>query len=198
MVRIYTRGGDRGQTSLGDGSRVDKHAVRVELYGEVDELNSVLGLAAAMLADDDAVPADSDLHAELPEVQGALLTLGALLADPSASESPTAETLAALGAGRLESFIDAHETVLPDLTSFVLPGGTPAAGALHVARSICRRLERAALSARAAEETLPAAAFVFLNRLSDYLFVAARRANALAGRSDVPWQPPAVEQDDGK
>ena len=187
MVRIYTRTGDGGDTSLGDGSRVSKANRRVALYGEVDELNSWLGHCAAALA---------DLGVEVPgvavedfrNIQSRLFSLGAALADPGRSaelaELPDREQ--PFSPGELESLIDAMDEALEPLRTFILPGGCPAAAALHLARTVCRRAERLAVETAAAEP-VPTGAVTYLNRLSDFLFTAARAANAAAGVDDVPW-----------
>jgi cob(I)alamin adenosyltransferase len=179
MARIYTRGGDGGETSLGDGTRVPKSAARVTAYGDVDELNSVLGCAAAALAHD---PAPTDLVPRLAAIQSVLLDLGAVLADPGA-----AADMPDFGAADLEAWIDGYEDALPPLANFILPGGTAGAALLHLGRTVCRRAERRVV-ALAAAEPVPAAAVTYLNRLSDFLFTAARAANAAAGTPDVAWR----------
>lgn len=188
MTRIYTRGGDRGETSLGDGARVPKTSRRVGVYGEVDELNSVLGCCVALLAREGGSE-EAGLAAELTALQSRLFDLGAVLADPRRS----AELMAAgapadpFEAARLEGLIDAHDARLAPLRQFILPGGTAAAAHLHLARTVCRRAERAAV-ALSGSEAVPAGALMFLNRLSDYLFTLARAANRAAGLADVPWR----------
>jgi cob(I)alamin adenosyltransferase len=188
MARIYTRTGDAGETSLFDGTRTSKADPRVDLYGDVDELNSVLGCAVAALAAD-AGSGGGQLAEELRGIQRALMEMGSVLADPARSAAldgdPAAPEL--LPVARLEAWIDGHEAVLAPLRSFILPGGTPAAALLHLARTVCRRVERRAVEAAAAT-AVPAAVRVYLNRLSDYLFVVARRANQLAGAPDVVWR----------
>lgn len=179
MARIYTRTGDGGETSLGDGSRRPKSAPRVAAYGDVDELNAAVGCAAAAL---NGGPAPPELASRLATIQSALLDLGAVLADPGAASDGHD-----FGAGDLEAWIDADTTSLPPLSDFILPGGTAAAAQLHLARTVCRRAERRVV-ALAAAEPVPAAVVVYLNRLSDFFFTAARAANAAAGTSDVPWR----------
>lgn len=179
MVRIYTRTGDAGETSLGDGTRVPKCQARVDLYGDVDELNSTLGCAAAVLRRDAAGRPMADL---LDRIQSRLFDLGAVLANPRLSALPRDFDAAAL-----EQWIDGMDTHLPDLRTFILPGGSEAAARLHLARAVCRRAERKAV-ALAALEPVPPGAVIYLNRLSDALFTAARAANAAAGLPDVPWQ----------
>jgi cob(I)alamin adenosyltransferase len=176
LTRIYTRGGDAGETSLGDGSRVSKLDPLVQAFGAVDELNSLLGWAR-VVADD----------ARLERVQNELFDLGADLCVPFAEDDGrlrvTAEQV-----GRLEADIDDANAALPELRSFVLPGGTEAAARLHVARAVCRRAEREVLAAAAERPVNPHAA-VYLNRLSDLLFVLARAANP---PGDEPlWKPGA-------
>jgi cob(I)alamin adenosyltransferase len=188
MIRIYTRGGDRGETSLGDGARVPKTSGRVGAYGDIDELNSALGCCVALLAGGGAA-GERDLAAELTALQSRLFDLGTVLADPRRSDAACAAGAPAdpFDAGALERLIDAHDARLAPLRQFILPGGTAAAAHLHLARTICRRAERAAV-ALAATEPVPSGALVFLNRLSDYLFTAARAANHAAGVADVPWR----------
>jgi cob(I)alamin adenosyltransferase len=188
MTRIYTRGGDRGETSLGDGARVPKTSRRVGVYGDVDELNSALGCSVALLAAGNVV-GEHGLAAELTALQSRLFDLGAVLADPRRAAELCADGAAAdpFDAAALEGLIDAHDAHLAPLRQFILPGGTAAAAHLHLARTICRRAERAAV-ALAGSEPVPAGALVFLNRLSDYLFTAARAANRAAGVADVPWR----------
>ena len=179
MTRIYTRSGDGGETSLGDGSRVPKSAPRVAAYGDVDELGAVLGCAVAALAHGTAPAGLAD---RLASIQSSLLDLGAVLADPGAAPGGTD-----FGAADLEAWIDEYTADLPPLTGFILPGGTTPASFLHLARTVCRRAERAAVTLTAAE-AVPAAAVIYLNRLSDFLFTAARAANAAAGVADVAWR----------
>lgn len=180
-MKIYTRSGDGGSTGLFGGARVPKTHPRVEAYGAVDELNAALGLALAG-------PIDPTLAAALRGIQSRLFDLGADLATPEAGKaSAWLRRVPAAWSAELEAEIDAMERELPPLESFILPGGSPAAAALHLARTICRRAERRAVQARAAEPELNAEAIVWLNRLGDWLFVAARLANARAGVADQPW-----------
>lgn len=184
MPRIYTRTGDGGETGLIDGSRTLKSNPRVDVYGDVDELNSVIGVAIA------ALPEGVDaLHADLVGIQRDLFELGALLADPPRCEALAAEGPAAppLEGAALEPIIDRLGETLPPLRAFILPGGHAGAAALHVARTVCRRAERRVVALRAAGVAIPEAVVVYLNRLSDLLFVAARNANHAAGRNDVLW-----------
>jgi cob(I)alamin adenosyltransferase len=180
LTRIYTRTGDDGTTTLGFGGRLPKDALRIECYGTVDELNSALGVARAA-----APPAEID--AALAAIQNDLFHLGSDLCVPEAGkgEHPV-PTVAARHVVALEALIDRSNRELPALENFVLPGGTPAAAALQVARTVCRRAERLLVALRREEPvgewTLP-----FLNRLSDALFVLARLANLRAGQRDVTW-----------
>jgi cob(I)alamin adenosyltransferase len=179
-MKIYTKGGDAGLTGLGDGSRVGKDSARVGAYGDVDELNAAVGLAAAH-ADDGA------LRELLAAVQRDLFAIGARLADPRPGAAAKAK--AALPPDRvasLEAAIDTRDARLPPLTAFVLPGGAPLAAFLHVARTVCRRAERAVVALGRAEAMDPAIV-VYLNRLSDLLFVLAREANHAAGRPETEW-----------
>jgi cob(I)alamin adenosyltransferase len=184
LPRIYTRTGDGGETGLIDGSRTLKSNPRVDVYGDVDELNSVIGVAIAALPD--GVDA---LHADLVGIQRDLFELGALLADPPRCEALAAEGPQAppLEGAALEPIIDRLGETLPPLRAFILPGGHAGAAALHVARTVCRRTERRVVALRAAGVAIPEAVVVYLNRLSDLLFVAARHANHAAGRNDVLW-----------
>jgi cob(I)alamin adenosyltransferase len=182
-VKIYTRSGDAGTTGLFGGQRVAKTHLRVEAYGALDELNAVLGLAVTWCPDD-------DLGAGLRHVQSRLFVLGADLATPP--ESAAAAHVLRVPAGwatELEAEIDAMEAELRPLDRFILPGGSAAAAALHLARTVCRRAERRCLGAREGGEALNDQALVYLNRLGDWLFVAARLANARAGIAEIPWQP---------
>ncbi len=181
LTRIYTRGGDRGRTSLADGTRVPKHHLRVEAYGTVDEANAVLGLARLH------TPGEAD--AMLARIQNDLFDLGADLARPPSPDEEPGGTLRVVAAQvvRLEREIDAMNADLAPLDSFVLPGGTPAAAHLHHARTVVRRAERLVVALGEREPVNPEA-IRYLNRLSDHLFVLARRLND-GGRRDVPWVP---------
>jgi cob(I)alamin adenosyltransferase len=185
LNRIYTRTGDDGSTRLATGAPVSKTDPRVEAYGEVDELNAVLGLARLSTAKDEI------LDPMLARVQNELFDLGADLATPQ-DETSSSVKLRILDSqvDRLEQEIDALNGQMSPLTSFVLPGGSPAAAALHLARTVCRRAERRCV-ALAGRETVTPAALKYLNRLSDLLFVAARFAND-KGQTDVVWSPGAT------
>jgi cob(I)alamin adenosyltransferase len=186
LNKIYTRTGDAGTTRLASGASVSKADLRVEAYGGVDETNATIGLARLSTA------ADLTLDAILARIQNDLFDLGADLATPPAPSEAERPRLRILDSqvGRLEAEIDALNGGMAELTSFVLPGGSPAAAALHLARTVCRRAERTCV-ALAEREDVSAAALKYLNRLSDLLFVAARYAND-EGRGDVLWSPGAT------
>lgn len=185
LTRIYTRTGDKGQTSLGDGSRVAKHALRVEAYGTIDEANAVIGLVRL------DTKGEAEADAMLARIQNELFDLGADLCSPvAANEAPgTALRMTAPPVARLEGEIDAMNAALEPLNSFILPGGTPAAARLHLARTVVRRAERL-MTALAAEEEINPQAIAYANRLSDHLFVMARWLNA-RGKADILWVPGA-------
>lgn len=187
LNRIYTRIGDGGETRLATGETVSKASLRVEAYGAVDEANACIGLARLHTG------SDARLDSILARVQNELFDLGADLATPTkADEAPGAALRMVDGqVERLEAEIDALNGSLPPLTSFVLPGGTPAAAALHLARTVSRRAERAAVALKESGEAVTPAALRYLNRLSDLLFVAARFAND-EGRSEPLWRPAAT------
>jgi cob(I)alamin adenosyltransferase len=184
LTRIYTRGGDAGETSLGDGSRVSKLDGRIEAFGAVDELNAAVGVVLA-----DEVP--PQLRPVLERVQNELFDLGADLSVPVGVEGRLRVEQPLVD--RLEQDCDTFNADLPELRSFVLPGGTAAAAELHVARTICRRAERETLRAAREHDVSPLVA-VYLNRLSDLLFILARAANALAGRDEPLWKPGATRE----
>jgi cob(I)alamin adenosyltransferase len=169
ITRVYTRGGDAGETSLGDGSRVPKTHPLIAAYGVVDELNALVGLVLA-----GEVP--EALRAPLRRVQNDLFDVGADLCVPLRPETAGRLRVSEEQVAALERDIDRVNAALPELRSFVLPGGSETAARLHVARTVCRRAERAALAA-ASTEPVNETAIVFLNRLSDLLFVLARAAN---------------------
>jgi cob(I)alamin adenosyltransferase len=185
LDRIYTRGGDKGMTSLGDGARVSKTHPRIAAYGCVDELNAVLGVVVRQPG---LAAAERRL---LRRIQNDLFDVGADLCVPRPADEPEGARLriAAAQATALEKAIDAYTEKLEPLRSFVLPGGTAASAWLHVGRVVCRRAELAVAALAAGEsQTVGAGPLVYLNRLSDLLFVMARWANA-RGRGDVLWQP---------
>ena len=188
LTRIYTKGGDKGETSLGRGERVVKHDPRVEAYGTVDEANSVIGLARATVErtlKNDAHRAHVDEM--LKRIQNDLFDLGADLCTIEAKQGSEALRVAASQTERLEHEIDAMNAELSPLTSFVLPGGSEASAWLHLARTVARRAERC-MTALAAEQPVSPEAIRYINRLSDHLFVLARRLND-NGAADVLWVP---------
>jgi len=178
-VKIYTRTGDAGETSLFDGTRVMKHDDRVDAYGEVDETNAWVGLARASRL-------DTDLDAHLVQIQRDLFALGAQLADPAdkIADRVTKATLGDTDVARLEGIIDRLDTELPPLRRFILAGGTPAGAALHVARTVCRRAERRMV---ALQPPVDPVLLRYVNRLSDLLFVLARAVNHRAGVPEAEW-----------
>ena len=182
LTRIYTRGGDAGETSLGDGARVPKHSLRVAAYGTVDEANAAIGIAR--------LHADPAADAMLDRIQNDLFDLGADLCAPEDGRRRAgALRIIAAQVDRLEREIDAMNAALRPLDSFILPGGTPAAAYLHLARTITRRAERL-VSELAAGEKINPETLKYLNRLSDHLFVLGRRLNDNGAR-DVLWRPGA-------
>jgi len=175
-MKIYTRTGDEGQTGLFGGLRVKKNDVRVEAYGTIDELNACLGLARS------ACP--SALDATLMRLQEELFVLGAEVAcAPGKVDRLGMRLIDPTQIDDMEAAIDEHEAQLPPLTTFILPSGSPAGAALHLARTVARRAERLCLGL----DDLRPLLLVYLNRLSDYLFVLARRANQLQGQMETPW-----------
>jgi cob(I)alamin adenosyltransferase len=183
-MKIYTRTGDDGTTGLIGGRRVRKSDPRIECYGTVDELNAAVGLAA--------VAAPPALAAQLRAVQNDLFVIGSHLAAP-ADGAPASVPLPPLdeaGAARLETEIDAAEADLPPLRNFILPGGSDASARLHFVRTVCRRAERLVVT-MSEERPVPPAILLYLNRLSDWLFVMARHANHQAGVEDIGWPPRA-------
>ena len=183
LTRIYTRGGDEGETSLGDGSRTTKLDPRIAAFGAVDELNSQLGLVVA-----GGVP--ETMRALLEHVQNELFDVGADLSVPYMPEDGRLR-VEGRAIDALERACDDFNAPLPELRSFVLPGGTEAAARLHVARTVCRRAERDALAASRDVEVNPLV-LVYLNRLSDLLFILARAANAAAAHEEPLWKPGAT------
>lgn len=175
-MKIYTRGGDRGETSLLGPERVRKDDARIEAYGTVDELNSVIGVARATWP-------GSPLDPQLAAIQADLFEVGAFLASTGGGFA----TVSQARIDALERGIDAMEETLAPLKSFILPGGAPAAAQLHLARTICRRAERRLVSLERGDDGFRTSV-AYLNRLSDFLFVAARFTNRALGVEDVPWQ----------
>jgi cob(I)alamin adenosyltransferase len=179
LTKIYTRGGDEGQTSLGDGARVSKLDARIAAFGTADEVNAALGVVLAGDCPD-------ELREVLERVQNELFDVGADLSVPMEHEARLRVTQQQVDA--LERDCDRFNEELPELKSFILPGGTETAAQLHVARATCRRAEREAIAAAGALDVNPVV-LVYLNRLSDLLFILARAANAAAGRDEPLWRP---------
>lgn len=188
LTRIYTRGGDTGETSLGNGKRVPKHSLRVAAFGTVDEANSHIGVARSH------VVADAVADKMLGRIQNELFDLGADLCTPADEERSERKgatlRVTALQIERVESEIDEMNAGLAELASFILPGGSPAAAHLHVARTVVRRAERLVAELDTTEAVSPNA-LKYLNRLSDHLFVLARHLNE-DGAADILWQPGAT------
>ena len=180
-MKIYTKTGDKGDTSLFGGQRVPKDALRIEAYGTVDELNSLLGVALA----DNAEPLVDKV---LGHVQRELFDLGADLATPRSNDRKQIKRIEPRDAHALEKYIDNLETHLRPLRAFILPGGSPVAAWLHYARTVCRRAERAVVRL-SRNEDIGEGITVYLNRLSDLLFVLARYANHAAGVAETKWKP---------
>lgn len=178
-MRIYTKTGDDGTTGLFGGDRISKDALRIETYGTIDELNAVLGVARCheMAKEFDDI---------LDVLQNDLFCLGADLASPN-PENRHVHRMDESDIARIEGMIDYVDGLLPALSNFILPGGSPLAAHLHVARNVCRRAERKAVALRR-EELIGKAVIVYLNRLSDLLFVLARWANVKSGRQEVQWK----------
>jgi cob(I)alamin adenosyltransferase len=180
MMKIYTKTGDKGDTSLFGGQRVPKDALRIEAYGTVDELNSVLGIARA----DNA---DTEIDEILAGVQDQLFDLGADLATPRSADKKPIKRIESRDTQHLEKVIDELEPTLKPLRSFILPGGSPLAARIHFARTVCRRAERAVVRL-SRNEDIGEAVMIYLNRLSDMLFVLARYANQKAKVPEVRWK----------
>ena len=189
--QIYTRTGDDGTTSLFGGERVGKGNARIDAYGTVDETNSIVGVARAHL---EGEPGREELDPVLGDVQEELFVLGADLATPMDAK-PVVERIGEAHVEALESRIDRFEDDLPDLDRFILPGGTPAGASLHSARTVCRRAERRSVEAKTSTP-LNEQVIVYLNRLSDLLFVLARWANRQAEVREDTWVPDSVEAED--
>ncbi|NDJ62510.1 MAG: cob(I)yrinic acid a,c-diamide adenosyltransferase [Chloroflexi bacterium] len=178
-MKIYTKTGDAGETSLFAGGRVRKSDIRVEAYGTADELNSFIGLARAY-------PLPDPAPEWLEQIQNDLFTVGADLATPNDAKVDWLVRLDAAAATRLETAIDSMDGQLTPLKTFILPGGTPAAATLHIARTVCRRCERICVDL-AAEQSVNVHVLTYLNRLSDFLFTLARWVNQQAGESETKW-----------
>jgi len=178
-MKIYTKTGDLGETGLFGGHRVPKHHLRIEAYGTVDETNAVLGLAASRCS-------DPELSDAILRVQSELFSVGSDLATPLDVQSAHIVRVDESSVQRLENEIDAWEETLPALKNFILPGGNESAATLHVARTICRRAERA-VTALAEQEAINPITQRYLNRLSDWLFVLARTVNHRAGSEETDW-----------
>ena len=179
-VKIYTKTGDKGDTSLFGGQRVPKDALRIEAYGTVDELNSILGIVLSDIT-------DKSITAILTQVQNQLFDLGADLATPRSAASRTIKRFEPKDAHSLEKVIDSLETHLKPLKSFILPGGSSVAARIHFARTVCRRAERVVVRL-SRNEDIGEGITVYLNRLSDMLFVLARYANHVAGVPEIKWK----------
>ena len=179
-MKIYTKRGDSGDTSLFGGRRVSKDDLRIEAYGTVDELNAFLGAVASQCQ-------DATLQQALQRVQGQLFGVGADLATPLDARTSYISRIDAGPSQQLEKEIDAWEQQLPPLTHFILPGGSAAGAALHIARTICRRAERRVV-ALARTEAVNEQVLIYLNRLSDWLFVLARTVNHRQNIPEAPWQ----------
>jgi cob(I)alamin adenosyltransferase len=184
MAKIYTRTGDEGETSLLGGRRVRKDDLRIEAIGSVDEVNAALGVVRVELARSDVAP--ENLDQQVGEIQHRLFDLGAELAVPSGNETRPG-ALGEANVAQLESLIDRYEAELEPLRAFILPGGTPAASQMHVARCDCRRCERR-LVQLAAVEPVRGEVLQYVNRLSDLLFVLARAVNRANRVADVIWE----------
>ncbi len=178
-MKIYTKTGDKGETSLFGGERVPKDELRIETYGTVDELNSVIGSARAFNE-------NAEIDSILGQIQDRLFVLGADLATPVNSRNASAPRISAGDISSIERAIDEIELKLDPLKSFVLPGGSKAASLLHFARTVCRRAERRAVTLGKKEE-ISGEATIYLNRLSDFLFVLARYANKTTGLAETIW-----------
>ncbi len=186
-VKIYTKTGDAGDTSLFSGDRVSKDDVNIAALGAIDECNSAVGMAVAYLPSFETFSA---LKEQLLDIQHALFDVGAAVATPRTRAGSAKVKKTRFGndaTTALEHWIDAHDKVLPVLKHFILPGGHPAGAMLHLARTICRRAERHAVTLYKAQD-VDEEVIIYLNRLSDYLFIAARRINHMAGSPETAWE----------
>ncbi|MDH4071338.1 MAG: cob(I)yrinic acid a,c-diamide adenosyltransferase [Ignavibacteria bacterium] len=179
-MKIYTRRGDEGETGLFGGQRVPKDDLRIEAYGTVDELNAVLGVAAAGME-------NSELTRMIGKIQSVLFEIGADLATPVSASGAAVTRVSAEAAKQVEEWIDHIEQDLDPLKNFILPGGSPSAARLHHARTVCRRAERRVVTL-SGREKISKGVIVFLNRLSDFLFVLAREENRRSGTGELPWK----------
>jgi cob(I)alamin adenosyltransferase len=179
-MKIYTKTGDKGETGLFRGPRVPKHDFRVEAYGNVDELNAILGVLLAQIQD----PETRNL---VESIQHELFEIGADLATPIQENDDPRMRITEEFTNRLEKAIDSVESKLPELAYFILPGGSPSGAMLHLARTICRRAERSITQLQAADAINPEI-IRYINRLSDLLFTLARAENQLASKPEIPWQ----------
>jgi cob(I)alamin adenosyltransferase len=185
-MKIYTRTGDKGDTALFGGQRVPKDALRVEAYGTIDELNSTLGLALA-------AECDREIASVLSPIQSRLFDLGADLATPLGTDRSNIHRIDETDASELEGIIDRFEQNLPPIKNFVLPGGTISAAQIHFSRTVCRRAERICVRL-SRNEDIGDWIVVYLNRLSDLLFVLARAANHRAGIAEIQWKPQPISR----
>lgn len=186
-MKIYTRTGDAGSTGLFGGPRVSKDDTRIEAYGTVDELNAALGCVRSVGA---AGAVDQSIDHQIEQIQRELFSIGAELATPNPDEHDL-RVIGTTHVARIEEWIDQHESALKPLKQFILPGGTQAASMLHLARAICRRAERRVVTLGDQPDIkVSDAVTVYLNRLSDYLFVLSRAVNSQAGIADLPWERP--------
>jgi cob(I)alamin adenosyltransferase len=189
ITRVYTRGGDKGMTSLVGGVRIEKASVKLDSYGAIDELNCLVGIARSALAADASLEGAvrEELDASLRQVQNKLFDVGSILATPAGQPYPGMPVLTDADASGLEDGMDAMQASLEPLKSFCLPGGTAANAALHHARAVCRRAERDILRL-AKEEAVDMQVVKYVNRLSDFLFVMARYAARKAGAPEYLWE----------
>ncbi len=183
MFKIYTKTGDKGGTSLIGGVRVPKNHIRIESYGTVDELNSYLGMVGDMAG-------NAAISAQLHEIQDRLFTIGSVLAtNPDKEVKMKLPDLHEADAEWLEQRIDEMNEVLPEMRSFILPGGNLASSTCHVARCVCRRAERICVGMQETGEFIPPLVIMYLNRLSDYLFVLCRYISHINNAAELPWRP---------
>jgi cob(I)alamin adenosyltransferase len=182
-MKIYTKTGDRGTTSLIGGTKVSKSHLRIEAYGTVDELNSYIGLCKDLLADE-------NIKIVLQEIQDRLFTIGSALAcDPQKETKMKIPDLREADIALLEKEMDKMTDILPAMKSFILPGGHPSISHLHIARCVCRRAERCSVRLELEKNEVEPIIIKYLNRLSDYLFILARYTGHLLGIPDIPWKP---------